>query len=107
MQLLAVLCGALATAAIGSSASPIRQNQHVAAKQPPQAVEDTKNAPHAPHEEFHPVSPPPKVTSPRSDRGAEFSMSGNIDRRFDTVSPPPKVLPPRSVWQFRRALRLL
>lgn len=95
MQLFTVLCGVLATAAIGTSASPIRQNQHVAAKHPPQVLENNGSA-QAPHEEFHPVSPLPKVASPRSDRDAEFSMSGNIDRRFDTISPPPKVLPPCS-----------
>lgn len=95
MQLLSIFYAALASAVIGASASPIRQNEHGATKDS-QALKDSGNALHAPHEEFHPVSSPPKVVSTRSDRDAEFSMSGNIERRFDTTSPPPKVLPPRS-----------
>lgn len=96
MYLLTVLCAALASSAIGTSASPIRHNEHAAAKHPPQVLEDFGSASHAPHEEFHPISSPPKVVSTRSDQDESFSMSGNIERKFDTISPPPKVLPPRS-----------
>lgn len=96
MQLLTIFCAALASAAIGASASPVRNNQHGPAKHPPQDLEDSRNVVQAPHEELHPVSSPPKVISTRSDRDAEFSMSGNLERGFDSVSPPPKVLPPRS-----------
>jgi hypothetical protein len=96
MQLLTIFCSALASAAIGASASPVRNNQHDPAKHPPQVLEDSGYALHAPREEFHPASSPPKVVSTRSDRDAEFSMSDNLERGFDSISPPPKVLPPRS-----------
>jgi len=94
MQLLTIPCAALASAVIRSSASPIRHNQDGEAKQPPQILEGFRGASYARHDEFHAVSPPPKVVSTRSDN--DFSMSGNIEREFDTISPPPKVLPPRS-----------
>ena len=96
MQLLNIFCAVSASAAISTSASPVRQNKHEAGKHPSQGLERSGNALHAPHDEFHPVSSPPKVVSTRSDRDAEFSMSGNLERGFDSVSPPPKVLPPRS-----------
>lgn len=95
MQLLSLFGASLASVAIGSSASPIRHNEHGATNHP-QVLKDSGNALHAAQEEFRPVSPPPKVASPRSDRDARFSMSGNIERRFDAIYPPPKVLPPRS-----------
>ena len=96
MQLLSIFSAALASAAIGTSASPIRHNQHDAARHPHQVLEDSGSPLHAPHEEFHPTSSQPKVVSTRSDQDEEFFTSGNIERRFDTISPPPKVLPPRS-----------
>lgn len=95
MQLLSIFCAALASVVIGASASPIQHNERGTTKQR-QVLAGSGNTLHSAHGEFHPVSPPPKVSSPRSDRDAGFSMNGNIDRRFDPISPPPKVLPPRS-----------
>ena len=94
MQLLTILYAAVASVVIGSSASPIRHDQDGEVKHPPRIVEDSESALYARHEEFHAVSPPPKLVSTRSEK--DFSMSGNIERGFDTISPPPKVLPPRS-----------
>lgn len=95
MQLLSIICCAVASATIGVSASPIRHNEHGATKHP-QVLEDSKNTLRSAHAESHTISPPSKVVSPRSDRDAEFSTSGNIERGFDTISPSPKVLPSRS-----------